>query len=95
MKSPNVKTCITELPYDALVSWLESKNIAKYRAGQILKWIYLRQADSFDVMSDIKKDIRKLLADHFSIRRLEKIMIEKLIKKYNLQTYQYCSTCHR
>ena len=70
------KTDIKELTIDQLVLWLESKNLESYRAIQILKWIYLRQTDTFDIMTDLGKEIRELLSCHFSIARLEKVLIE-------------------
>ncbi|MBC8457711.1 MAG: 23S rRNA (adenine(2503)-C(2))-methyltransferase RlmN, partial [Deltaproteobacteria bacterium] len=73
--SSSKKTDIKELTIDQLVLWLESKDLEPYRAVQILKWIYLRQADTFDIMTDVGKDIRALLSRHFSIARLEKARI--------------------
>ena len=51
------KTDIKEPTKEQLVAWLESQGIKPYRAVQILKWVYLRQADTFDIMTDIGKDI--------------------------------------
>ena len=70
------KTDIKELTRDELILWLKSRDIKSYRANQILKWIYLRQTDTFDVMTDIKKEIRKDLSQYFSIQRLEKTHVE-------------------
>jgi len=64
------KINIIELTRVQLVAWLTERDIASYRADQILKWIYLRQADSFDLMTNLSKDIRGLLAQHFVIGRL-------------------------
>ncbi len=61
---------IIELTRDQLLAWLKERDIAAYRTDQILKWIYLRQADSFDQMTDISKNVRGLLAEHFEIGRL-------------------------
>ncbi|MBW2621237.1 MAG: 23S rRNA (adenine(2503)-C(2))-methyltransferase RlmN [Deltaproteobacteria bacterium] len=74
--SSSKKTDIKELTIDQLVLWLESKDLEPYRAVQILKWIYLRQADTFDIMTDLGKEIRELLSCHFSIARFEKARIE-------------------
>jgi len=63
-------TNILELTRDQLLDWLAERDIAAYRADQIRKWIYLRQVDSFDLMSDISKEIRGLLAQHFVVGRL-------------------------
>ena len=83
--SRSKKTDIKELTNDQLVSWLQSKGLEPYRAAQILKWIYLRQTDTFDIMTNVGKEIRKLLSNHFSIARLEKARIETSLdgsKKY-------------
>jgi 23S rRNA (adenine2503-C2)-methyltransferase len=69
-------TNIIEFTRAQLVAWLTEQGIALYRADQILKWIYLRQADSFNLMTDLSKDIRGLLAQHFVIGRLEVDKIE-------------------
>ena len=65
------KQNILELDRDELIAWLGDQRIEPYRADQILKWIYLRQTDRFDRMTDIAKDIRPLLDDHFTISRLQ------------------------
>lgn len=70
------KTDIKELTPDQLVAWLQSHGLGPYRANQILKWIYIHQADAFDLMTDLKKEVRKLLSLHFTINRLEKTRIE-------------------
>lgn len=67
---------IIEFTREQLVAWLTERDIATYRADQILKWLYLHQADSFDPMTDLSKDIRGLLAQHFAIGRLEAEKIE-------------------
>ena len=65
------KQNILELDRKNLIAWLDNQGIEPYRADQILKWIYLRQTDRFDRMTDIAKDIRPLLNDHFTISRLK------------------------
>ena len=64
------KKDILELSREQLVAWLAERKIEKYRADQILKWVYLRQADSFELMTDISKEIRTMLPQHFEIGRL-------------------------
>lgn len=51
----------------------------KMRAQQIWHWIYFRGAKSFDEMSNISKDMRAKLAEHFDVGRPE--IIEALISK--------------
>jgi 23S rRNA (adenine2503-C2)-methyltransferase len=73
---PDKKINIIELTREQLIAWLAGQAIESYRTDQILKWIYLRQADDFDVMTDLSKEIRALLTRHFVIGRLEKKQIE-------------------
>lgn len=42
-----------------------------YRADQIMQWIYRRTRNSFDEMSNISKDLRTRMAQHFEIRTPE------------------------
>jgi 23S rRNA (adenine2503-C2)-methyltransferase len=83
----NYKKNILELNRKELISWLGSRKIESYRADQILKWIYLRQADRFDLMTDIAKDIRPVLEGHFTIGRLQKEKLE--ISKDGSQKYLF------
>lgn len=70
------KLDIKSLSKDQLVSWLHERNICAYRAAQILKWMYRRQGDDFGRMTDLNKKVRKLLAHHFTIDRLEKMQVQ-------------------
>jgi len=76
MLADHEKKDILDLSKDELISWLEAREIAPYRAEQILKWVYLHQADTFDVMTDVSKQMRALLSQHFTINRLHKVHIE-------------------
>ncbi|MDM8526244.1 23S rRNA (adenine(2503)-C(2))-methyltransferase RlmN [Desulfococcaceae bacterium HSG8] len=67
---------IKELTREQLIAWLGERDIASYRAEQILKWIYLRQADTFDVMTDLGKEVRELLSSCFTISCLETVRIQ-------------------
>ncbi len=62
---------LLDLSREQLAAWLAKRGIAAYRAGQILKWVYHRQADDFVEISDLAKQMRALLAGHFRIPRLE------------------------
>ena len=52
-----------------LLGWLADHQVRAFRADQILKWVYLRLADSFEQMTDLRKDFRSLLDQHFIIQR--------------------------
>lgn len=61
---------ILDFTREDLSTWFAGKDIRPFRAGQVFKWIYLQQEDTFEQMTDLSKDLRKILADHFSIDRL-------------------------
>jgi 23S rRNA (adenine2503-C2)-methyltransferase len=42
-----------------------------YRADQVMQWIYRRGADGFDGMSNLSRELRARLAQHFEIRTPE------------------------
>lgn len=71
------KIDIKELDREQLVTWLNAHGIRPFRASQILKWIHIRQADTFEEMTDLKKEVRTLIAAHFTIERLEIQAIER------------------
>jgi 23S rRNA (adenine2503-C2)-methyltransferase len=50
-----------------LVAWLRDKDAPKYRARQILTWIFQKRAASFQDMSDLPKKLRADLEESFSI----------------------------
>jgi 23S rRNA (adenine2503-C2)-methyltransferase len=62
-----VKQPILEMSERSLIHWMTEHDFPKYRAKQILTWIYQKRADDFQDMSDLPKDMRVLLAEHFSI----------------------------
>ena len=86
LQEPKKKN-ILDLSRENLLEWLDGQGIESYRTDQILKWIYLRQADSFEVMTDLSKSIRALLARHFYIHRLKKANVE--ISKDGTQKYLF------
>jgi 23S rRNA (adenine2503-C2)-methyltransferase len=76
MTLKNKKTNLLEITREELAAWLTDSKIAAYRADQIQKWIYLKQVDNFDLMTDLSKDIRILLSENFIVGRLESELIE-------------------
>ncbi len=65
------KKDIKEYNKKNLSKWLEKHEIKPFRSNQIFKWIYLKQTDSFELMTDLGKNLRDLLKKHFTINRLK------------------------
>jgi 23S rRNA (adenine2503-C2)-methyltransferase len=70
------RTDITALSRASLNAWLAERDIAPFRGEQIRRWIFNAQADSFEEMTNIKKDIRELLSRNFTIPRLQVVTVE-------------------
>ena len=51
----------------ALQAALASLRLPKFRAKQIAQWMYEKGATSFDAMTNLSKDLRAELAEHFEI----------------------------
>jgi 23S rRNA (adenine2503-C2)-methyltransferase len=67
---PYNKTEIKDLTKDQLVLWFETRAMRSFRALQVMRWIYLRQVDTFEQMTDINKTTRTLLSASFDNKRL-------------------------
>ena len=62
-----LKTSILEETEESMVDWLGERGFPKYRAKQVLSWIYQRRVDNFQDMSDLPKSLRNDLEAEFSI----------------------------
>jgi 23S rRNA (adenine2503-C2)-methyltransferase len=67
----HVQLDVKNLSEVALTRWLEHHDVAGYRAGQILRWIYHRNICSFSHMTDLSKDLRAWLSGRLTISRLK------------------------
>lgn len=86
----SVSANILDLSHHELTEWLLENGIERYRADQIFKWLYLRQADSFEDMTDLGKVIRKHLSSCFIIPRLN----IKLVQTSTDGTQKYLFQLH-
>ncbi len=68
---------ILNLSREEMSKWLEKRDIRPFRAKQIFKWIYIRQVNSFEEMTDVGKSLREVLIENFDIPRLEIENVEK------------------
>jgi len=67
--SPATKTEIKSLSRDEIARLCEPS----YRADQILQWIYEKQADSFDAMSNLPAPLRQKLARQFELNAVRSV----------------------
>ncbi len=71
----SVQPDIKNLTEEALGFWLQDNGVAAYRAGQILRWVFHRNASSFSHMTDLSAELRQRLSDRFIIGRLDPVKI--------------------
>jgi 23S rRNA (adenine2503-C2)-methyltransferase len=70
------KINLLDLDHEAFSRWLERQGWERYRAAQILRWVHSRRLDDFAQMTDVSKELRHLLDEHFYIGGLEKVAEE-------------------
>lgn len=58
---------------------------AKMRAGQLFRWIHFRGVTDFDQMTDVAKDMRTALKEHFTLARPE--IVERQISRDGTRKY--------
>jgi 23S rRNA (adenine2503-C2)-methyltransferase len=61
---------IRQLSLTDLESYFSSFNEQKFRARQVYDWLWVKGAGSFNEMSNLSKELRQKLADHFSLPAL-------------------------
>ncbi|MDX9701513.1 MAG: 23S rRNA (adenine(2503)-C(2))-methyltransferase RlmN [Candidatus Auribacterota bacterium] len=61
----NVRHSISELSFDELHTKLEQWGHSRYRAGQLIGWLYKHNAVSFDLMSNLPKQLIAQLSEEY------------------------------
>ena len=74
------KTDIKSLYLTQLQDALAQMGLPKYRAAQIYQWLQVQGVSSFDEMTNLPKDLRKILCEKFSIRsvKIERKLVSKI-----------------
>jgi len=71
------KRNIKSMTREALQAMLVERGLKKYRADQVLTWIYTQHARSFEEMTNISKEERTRLASLFSLSALVLVKTEQ------------------
>lgn len=68
---------LKNLTLEELTDFLAGMGKERFRAGQVMRWMYGRLVDDFDAMSDLSKALRAELQQRARITRLEPEVIEE------------------
>lgn len=66
---PDIKT----FTRDELLPWFADHGQPAYRADQLLRWLYERRAESWDIMSNLPAALRSQLRDSFTLDTLKRV----------------------
>ncbi len=70
------KVNLLNLSQPELSSWAAEQGLEKYRSRQVFQWLYKKTTLDFERMTDLPKDLRSGLSEHFYLR-LPKIVETK------------------
>ena len=65
------RNSILDLSLKELTAFFKEAGQPGYRAEQVMRWLYMCQADNFDDMTNISKDTRAMLKEVFGLERLK------------------------
>ncbi|PPK06309.1 23S rRNA (adenine(2503)-C(2))-methyltransferase RlmN, partial [Staphylococcus aureus] len=57
-----------------LKEWLATHGQQSFRAKQIYDWLYVKRVNSFEEMSNLSKELRKVLEDNFTMTTLKTVV---------------------
>lgn len=68
---------IKNLTLDELIEFLAGLGKERFRAGQIMRWIYQRDVSSFEAMTDLAKPLRQQLQQRAFVSELQPEVVEE------------------
>ena len=78
---------ILDFTRQELTEWFETKGIQPFRARQVFTWLYIKQARSFEEMTDLSKSMRQMMAENFVIAGPE--LEEKMVSVDTTEKYLF------
>ena len=78
---------ILDFTRQELTEWFETKGIQPFRARQVFTWLYIKQARSFEEMTDLSKNMRQMMAENFVIAGPE--LEEKMVSADTTEKYLF------
>ena len=73
----NLKSDIRKFTADELIAEFEKLNEPKFRAKQIHEWIWKKSVHSFNEMSNLSKELRAKLDEHYAFYPVQENIVQK------------------
>jgi 23S rRNA (adenine2503-C2)-methyltransferase len=70
----NKKPSIYTLQLEEMKTWLSENGEKPFRATQIFEWLYAKRVTDFEEMSNLSKELRQKLAEHFNFTTLKTLI---------------------
>ncbi|MGM9925328.1 MAG: 23S rRNA (adenine(2503)-C(2))-methyltransferase RlmN [Bacillus sp. (in: firmicutes)] len=70
----DIKPSIYSLQPEELKTWLKDNGEKPFRSDQILQWLYKQRVTSFEEMSNLSKELRSKLDEHFTLTTLKTLI---------------------
>jgi 23S rRNA (adenine2503-C2)-methyltransferase len=67
---PIAQKDIRSLTLEELITFIETHGEKKFRAKQVMEWLWKKSATSFDQMSNIGKGLQELLSENFTLHTI-------------------------
>lgn len=86
--SENVKIPLRSLSIEELAAWFEAAGERRFRAAQVMQWLYAKRVKTFAAMTDLSASVRQHLETTFTISDLalvRKLGSEDTTQKFLLQ----------
>ena len=77
MSETTTKTDIRQLNHDEVLAHFLEIGEKKFRANQVMEWLWKKGAHSFDEMTNLSKDLRKKLEEHFVILAIKEDKVQR------------------
>lgn len=80
---------IYNFPLEELQDYFLSIGESKFRAGQVFDWLYVKRVNSFNEMTNLKKELIEYLNNNFSMNKLKLLEVQKDVdvRKYLFELY--------
>lgn len=66
---------LKNLSLEQIRQWVQDHGEQKFRAAQIIKWIYQKRVSTFDEMKNVSGPLRAELAESFSVEKMKPLVI--------------------